>query len=268
MRRRRPLARRPVGAEAGGTVSGSPPIRRAAVALAAPTLAHQWVRQESAPHGAIVVADREIAARGRGGIEWLEDHAIACSLILRPRDLLPSAADVAWLLAGLAGAATIDRLAASGEKAHGEATLWWPDRIIDGPASPPEQTPTAIGLHADTVLEPGRVSYSVVTVRFGWPAALDNERRDDALSIAVDELAALAGGLDERGELVARYRRRCASLGRRVTVHRIPHGSARGIARDVTDDGALLLESSTGLQEVVTVAAIRTVEPVGDGPVR
>lgn len=244
-------------------MSGSPPVRRAAVALAAPTLAHQWVRQESAPHGAIVVADREISARGRGGVEWLEDHAIACSLVLRPRDLAPSAADVAWLLGGLGAAAVVDRLMA-GEARPGAASVWWPDRLLVAPTSP--RDPTAIGIHADSVLGPGRVSYSVVTVRFGWSAALDTERRNRTTGIAVAELAALAGALDDRGDLVERYRRRCATLGRRVTANRSPHGSVRGIAHDVTDDGALVLESSTGLQEVITVATIRDVAPVDDAP--
>lgn len=248
-------------------MNGTPPVRRVAVALAAPTLAHQWVRQEAGPHGAIVVADREISARGRGGTEWLEDHAIACSLIIRPRDLPPSAADVAWLLAGLAGASTLDQLVTGEELAPVDALLWWPDRVVVGPASESERAPTAIGLHADTVLGPGRVSYSVVTVRFGWAATLHDRRRDEVCTIAVDSLAALAGGLDDRRELVARYRSRCATLRRPVTVHRSPHGSARGIARDVTDDGALLLESSTGLQEVITVGTIRTVEPVNDAPI-
>lgn len=248
-------------------MSGTPPVRRVTVALAAPTLAHQWVRQESAPHGAIVVADREISARGRGGTEWLENHAIACSLILRPRDLPPTAADVSWLLAGLAGASTFERLAASEEAPNVEALLWWPDRVVAGPVSASGRAPTAIGLHADIVLGPGRVSYSIVTVRFGWAVTLDDGRRDEICTIAVDKLAALAGGLDDCGDLVKRYRTRCATLGRRVTVHRSPHGSARGIARDVTNDGALLLESSTGLQEVIKVATIRNVEPVDDGPI-
>ena len=70
------------------------------MALSVEALLHQWARQSAAPAGAAVVAETEIAARRRGGIEWRTDDAVAVGVLARPEALDPGSGDVAWLAGG------------------------------------------------------------------------------------------------------------------------------------------------------------------------
>ena len=241
----------------------TPPVRVAEVAVSAPALAHQWARQGSAPHGAAMAAHREIAGRGRGGVAWAEPSAVAVSIVVRPDWLASFEAEVGWLAAGLAAADAIEELGVGGRgRARVEPRLWWPDQICwpaDGERSDAMVT---VSLLAESILEPGRVAYAVLTVRFSSSRLGDRSEREQAAEVLVAALRRWGDRLDRPGEVASAYRSRCSTIGRVVAVGLSPHGSTRGTVADITGEGALVLRSSTGLTETFPVAATRTVEPL------
>lgn len=224
----------------------NPPTRRAAVALSVEALLQQWARQSAAPAGAAVVADTEIAARGRGGVEWRTSNAVAVSVLARPGDLDPGAADVSWAAASLAAAQALENCR------DGRRFCLWPD-LIEG--EPSDDLEAAVG--AACTLGPGTVEFAVLTVRAG-PVTVPEERSrmTDALLM---HLRSLAAGIDDPASILDEYRRRCATLGQAVEVALLPHGTMRGLAEDIDDAGRLVLESPTGLREQVAVGALNKV---------
>ncbi len=235
-----------------GSGSSVTSVRRLAeVALSAPALAHQWARQESAPHGAAVVAHREIAARGRGGLEWTHGDAVAVSVVARPASLAPSAVDICWLATGLSAADTV------GEMIEGRRPqVGWPDQV-----QVPDGVPggvDAVSVLAESILGPGQVAYAVLTVRLAAPFLADDGRRESVADAAVSSLQLWADRLDEPWAIAASYQDRCPTIGRAVAVERVTGGSLRGTAAAVTDQGALVVRSPTDLDQLVTVAETRT----------
>ena len=215
------------------------------MALSVEALLHQWARQSAAPAGAAVVADTEIAARCRGGIEWRTPDAVAVSVLARPEVLDPSSSDVGWAAAGLAAARALDACRA------GRRTCLWPDSIR-GPDDDPD-----VAINSACTLGPGRVELAALTVRVG-PVELPDERTHltDAL---LEHLREAASALDDPSSVLDAYRIRCSTLGRAVELRMLPHGSMRGLATDIDDAGRLVLTSPTGLRERIPVAELNNV---------
>lgn len=223
----------------------TPPTRTAPVALSVEALLHQWARQSSAPAGAAVVADTEIAARRRGGIEWRTPDAVAVSVLARPSNLDPTSADVGWAAASLAAAQALDSCL------EGERSCHWPDSI-SGPDDDPD-----VAVNAACTLGPGRVELAVLAVRAGpVTSPAERTRLVDALLTRLRESAA---ALDDPYPILDAYRSRCSTLDRAVELRMLPHGTMRGIAADIDDTGRLVLASPTGLQERISVASINEV---------
>lgn len=229
----------------------TPPTRTVAVALTVEALLHQWARQEAAPAGAAVVADTEIAARRRGGVEWRTPDAVAVSVLARPETLDPSAVDVGWASAGLAAARALDACR------DGRRSCLWPDLIACEPDDNLE-----VAINSVCTLGPGRVELAALTVRVG-PLAGSRERTrvTDGLLLHLRELAA---ELDDPASILDAYRGRCSTLGRPVELRMLPHGSMRGVAADIDDAGQLVLASPTGLRERIAVASVNAVRLLPD----
>ena len=216
------------------------------MALSVEALLHQWARQSAAPAGAAVVAETEIAARRRGGIEWRTDDAVAVGVLARPEALDPGSGDVAWLAGGLAAARALE------DCRTGRWSCLWPDLISSEPAEGLD-----VAINASCTLGPGRVEFVVVAVRVGPVASPDERIRiTDAL---LHHLRALASSLDEPDAILDAYRARCSTLGQAVELRLLPHGTMRGLAEDIDDAGRLVLASPTGLQERIAVAALKSV---------
>jgi len=85
--------------------------------------------EEGAPHGTLVVADRQDSGKGRRGRSWIVPAgiAIAMSIVLKPQELLPEHAPQITLVAALAVARAI------GEQTGLSVQIKWPnDIVIDG----------------------------------------------------------------------------------------------------------------------------------------
>jgi len=185
-----------------------------------------WAR-EGAPAGAVVVADYQAAARGRGGLPWpaRPGRDLCFSLLLRP-PLTPD--EEGWLYVG-AAVAVLDVLG-------GDASVEWPDRIHrDG------RHLADVAGHAG--LGAAGVDWAIVNLRL-----LDTPPpRGPLLARLVEAVERLqAPGEDA----LARYRERCSTLGRRVVAHVIPTWpdgvQIAGTAATVLPDGALSIEQAPG----------------------
>ena len=85
--------------------------------------------EEGAPHGTLVVADRQDSGKGRRGRSWVMPAgiAIAMSIVLKPEELLPGNAPMLTLVSALAVAGAIR------EQTGLKAAIKWPnDIVIDG----------------------------------------------------------------------------------------------------------------------------------------
>lgn len=223
-------------------------IRRVPVAVSVDAMMHQWARQESAPAGSALVAEAEISARLRGGALWRTSGALAAAVLARPAELEPSGMDLAWLAASLGAARALDTAAG------GEHRCEWPDAVLAGSGA-------EVAVSAICTLGPGRVDYAILIVRLGPADAFVPPVNEGVL---VGELRVAARLLDEPGELVDVYRRRCATVGCTAAVALLPHGAVRGRVRGISADGRLEVESPTGLVERIAVSSFSSLRRLED----
>jgi BirA family biotin operon repressor/biotin-[acetyl-CoA-carboxylase] ligase len=219
------------------------------------------------PEGATVVAEEQTEGRGRLGRAWVAPpgSSLLVSVVLRP----PIATDAVWLTvaaAGVALAGAVDEVAPGAAPAG----LKWPNDLeLHGRK--------AAGLLAEAQLEGDRLAAVLlgmgVNVTQGAadlpPAVAD---RATSVSLAagapVDRgalLAAWAGRFlagyqslcaGRAGEVLAAYRRRLVTVGRRVRADRVGAGPVVGTAVDLTPTGALVVQTATGARVEVTAGDV------------
>jgi BirA family biotin operon repressor/biotin-[acetyl-CoA-carboxylase] ligase len=246
--------------------------------------------RDGAPEGVVVVADHQSAGRGRRSRSWVApaSGSLLLSVLLRP----PAA------VAGAVTMATAVALAEAVERVAGVAPgLKWPnDLVLPGP----EADSKLAGILAEvdwpagsTVSggwrQPAAHERAVVVVGVGlnvsWPEpAAGDAGAEELVAVAdsavalnwvgadvdrVDLLVAFLRRLDERyGELVgtgsaaiiAEWRRRSATLGRRVRVD-LGGDDVDGMAIDVTADGHLVVETLDGDRRTIAVGDVVHLRP-------
>jgi BirA family transcriptional regulator, biotin operon repressor / biotin---[acetyl-CoA-carboxylase] ligase len=194
---------------------------------------------------AVVVADHQASGQGTRGRSWdaPAGTSLLASWLFRPA---PAEPGLFALLAGVAVARALARLGMA------EASLKWPNDVEAG-----HKKVAGALAHATTDGEGGSL---VLGIGVNVHQRLDDfspELRATATSLAlaghtVDRLSlfvALTGELDrvamaaERQGALAEWRRRSTLLGREVEVTREGRPVVRGVARDIAEDGALLVGS-------------------------
>ena len=189
---------------------------------------------EGGRDGRVVIADHQTAGRGRQGRSWLDVPGAMLMFSVLLRDIPPDRASLTSLQAGVAVARAI------GE----DARLKWPNDVriggrklcgILGELAPPgDYVVVGIGVnvgHAKGDLPDDLDATSLAIERAVTP------RRDDVCIGVLTELDALLG----RDDWMRDYRDRCETLGSRVRVE-LSDGSLEGIATEVRDDGALVVD--------------------------
>jgi BirA family biotin operon repressor/biotin-[acetyl-CoA-carboxylase] ligase len=173
--------------------------------------------------GLVIGADHQTAGRGRRGRTWESPAgaSLLVSVVLRPVPPLVT------LAAGLAASDACRAVAGV------PAMLKWPNDVlledgakVGGILSELVAGAAVVGLGLNLAWAPEGAG------RLG--AAVD---RDALLAAWLDALHAV----DTPGDVLARYRERCATLGRRVRVE-LPGGSVEGLAEDVDDEGRLVVD--------------------------
>ncbi|MPY80600.1 MAG: hypothetical protein GEV04_19555 [Actinophytocola sp.] len=194
--------------------------------------------REGAPHGSVVTAGYQVSPRGRGGLPWTvsPEHDVCFSLVLRPE--LPAARE-GWIYA-VAVSALADIVA--------DPAITWPDevRTARGRAG-------AVGAWVE--LGPSGVEWLVLTVLLS-----DVKGAEGAAGARASALSRAVRAIEHRlaadpAEVLADYRSRCDTLGRRVCARLIPLGPAgprvEGTAADVLADGALAIRTDRGTRIAV-----------------
>ena len=200
----------------------------------------------------VVVADEQTAGRGRQGRTWSAPPgtSLLASWVFRP---LPSDPALFALLAGVAVARALEALGVPG------ARLKWPNDVqLAGKK--------LAGTLGDAVTAPdGGALVLGIGVNAGQSAADLGELAAMATSCRIEghevdrlallaritaQLDLLAASPDERRTALDEWRSRSSVLGREVEV-RGAAGSVRGLAREVAEDGALVLETASGDRRIL-----------------
>lgn len=200
----------------------------------------------------VVLADEQTAGRGRHGRAWTAPAgtALLASWVLRP---LPADPALFALLAGVAVARALAALGVDG------ARLKWPNDVqLAGKK--------VAGTLADAITATdGGALVLGIGVNVTQRAEDLGDLAATATSLAIEghdidrlallarittQLDALATSPDERRRALEEWRARSSVLGREVEVWS-PQGAVRGLAREIADDGALVLETPSGDQRIL-----------------
>lgn len=215
--------------------------------------------------GRVVVAEEQTAGRGRRGRGWLSPPGLNLLVSVAVRPQL-AAAD-AWQL-GLATALA----AADACGAIAPVRLKWPNDLVDVDA-----THKVGGLLIETMTDGVRLDGAIIGIGINanWRHAdMPADLRETAISLAdlggapVDRVA-LLGRLFEalESELAAieagtapldRYRARCSTLGREVSVATADR-TITGRAVDLDPCGALVVEAADGRHVITSGEVVRVV---------
>jgi BirA family biotin operon repressor/biotin-[acetyl-CoA-carboxylase] ligase len=200
------------------------------------------------PEGLVVVAEHQMAGRGRSGRTWTSPPraGLTFSVLLRP----PPATRAAWgwlpLLAGVAVVTPLARLSGL------DLGLKWPndvlvgDRKLAGLLAEVSGDAVVLGVGLNVSLREDELPDPAATsLRLAGSEVSD---REPVLRAVLRELAvryrawvAAAGGSDDGGALQRAYRDACVTLGRTVTVRLPGERSVTGDALDVDASGRLLV---------------------------
>jgi BirA family biotin operon repressor/biotin-[acetyl-CoA-carboxylase] ligase len=217
-----------------------------------------------------VVADEQTGGRGRLDREWVAPSGgVWLSVLTRPA--LPTARAPLFTLA--AAVATTDAARQAGVDAH----IKWPNDVLVG-GTPTDDGPDGAG-DGDAAGRGGRKLAGILTEmegeadRVGWlvvgvgvnanldpdglPAgatSLAAERGDPVdrrrfAATLLERLADLTRPAVDRDEVLAAWRERASTLGRRVRVE-AADGAVEGTAVDVAGAGALVVETDDGRRRV------------------
>ena len=206
--------------------------------------------REGAPEGTVVTADHQTGGRGRRGHSWWDTpgQSLLMSVLLRPPVTAAETPSLS-LVAGLAVADALETVAGVASR------ITWPnDVLVQGRkicGVLPEAASGADGRVAYVLLGiginlgehefPEDLSEQAISLRQATGVMPDHARVLEAVLDALDRRYAewLAGGF---GAVREAWRRRACTLGERV---RTADGRD-GIAMDVDDTGALLVDAGEG----------------------
>ena len=215
--------------------------------------------RKGAREGTVVVAEAQSGGRGRLGRKWSSPGGVGIwtSIILRPA-IPPRDAPKLTLLAAVTVATTLR------EEYEIAAEIKWPNDVVVAGRK-------ICGALTELVAEQDAVRYVITSfglnvnqTRSKFPA----EVRDIATSIRIEsgrkldrpevfrrvlrefDRQYLDFSESDGGEILDRWRRLSGTLGKRVTVQ-LRDGKIEGIAKDVENDGSLIIDVGGGsLQSV------------------
>lgn len=203
--------------------------------------------RDGAGEGTILIAEQQVAGKGRLGRMWSAPprSGLAVSLLLRPA--VPASARV-WLplLTGVAVVTALRRVA------EADARLKWPNDVLIGERKLAGILAEAVG---DAVIVGVGLNVSLTVAELPVPTATSlaiedlPADRDPLLRAILREQAVRYRGWTASGgdpePIRAEYRTMCATLGRVVRVE-LPSGAeVTGTAEDIDHWGRLMVRSGT-----------------------
>lgn len=218
---------------------------------------------EGAPEGWLVVAGTQTAGRGRRGHTWAspEGAGLYASLILRPRTTrhVGETAAPASLLTLAAGVAVADGI----ETATGlSPTLKWPNDVFcgrkvagvlaeaHGIGAGTQAVVLGLGINIrDGALPPGLRDIATSLEAAAGRTIDPGQILSEVLSALAEQYAAISDG--RAAGMLAAWRRRAAPCFGRAVEWDEAGERRHGEASDVSEDGALLVRTSSGTARVV-----------------
>ena len=227
------------------------------------------------PEGLVVVAEQQVAGRGRRDRVWVSPAraGLTLSVLLRPGPGVPSRA-WGWLplLAGVALREAVHRITEL------DATLKWPNDLLVNDEQSQLRSKCAgilaevagdavvvgIGLNVTTrVAElPAVTGIPATSLQIAGAKSTDREPLLKALLRSLAQWYAPwreAGGDAEMCGLLGAYRRGCSTIGRDVRVELPAGDDVAGRAVDVDADGQLVIRSADGADNRVSAGDVRHV---------
>jgi BirA family transcriptional regulator, biotin operon repressor / biotin---[acetyl-CoA-carboxylase] ligase len=192
---------------------------------------------EGAPEWTLVAAGHQTAGRGRRGRSWVdrEGGALMCSVVLRP-SWSPDRVGLVSLAAG-AGMAE-----AASEVSGNDVRCKWPNDLMLGESK-------VGGILGEAEIAEERVRHLVVGIGVNLSApedvpgagAIGNVDDEALLTVFLRRFHVMVQASPE--EILRRWRAVSDTLGRRVEATTVGGDTARGLAADLDDTGALLIET-------------------------
>jgi BirA family biotin operon repressor/biotin-[acetyl-CoA-carboxylase] ligase len=236
--------------------------------------------REGAPEGIVLVADHQTAGRGRAGRAWVApaEASLLMSVLLRPpADVM----ELSTMAVAVAAAEAVEAVAGFAPRLKWPNDLVWPgdgsagDRKLAGILA---EADWPAGSTADSGYRPPSAHERVaVVVGIGinvcWPddrpadladlAVACNDitdrpvEREDLLVAVLERLASWYPRLAarDRDPLLAAWRARSATLGRRVRVD-LGRDDLEGTAVDITPEGHLVIDTLDGDRRTLAVGDV------------
>lgn len=211
----------------------------------------------TAEEGTVVIAEMQESGRGRKGDRWVSPKGgIWLSVILKP-GILPAHAPRLTLMAGVAVASTIRQFGA-------EASIKWPNDVVIGDRK-------VCGILTEMDAEADHIGFVVIGI--GINANVSVEELPEELRDGSTSLSSIKGENINRAAFVQALLRSLETeylrfkvdgfpkimedwislsntIGRQVEVI-TPHKLIAGKATGITADGALIVKTAEGMQEVM-----------------
>ena len=211
-------------AEALQPLLGERALQSSSVVLSTASSAAQWAGA-GAPHGAVVVADHQIAPRGRAGRPWkvAPGLGLGFALVIRPQ-----------LEAVREGYLYTVVMAALADVCGPGVRIEWPDEVHRG---------GTMVAAAGVEIRLGARGVKWAVVNFLLPGA--TPPRGELLHAVVAAVDARISA--QSSAVVGDYDKICSTIGRQVRV-RLLGGTSRleGTALGTIDDGSIVLETEAG----------------------
>jgi BirA family biotin operon repressor/biotin-[acetyl-CoA-carboxylase] ligase len=239
--------------------------------------------RSGAAEGTVLVAEQQVAGRGRLGRVWQSPPraGIAVSVLLRPGQpalgwpVAPTHR-YGWLplLVGVAAVGAVRRVTGL------EATLKWPNDLmigdgkcggilVEGVPVGAEPPAIVIGMGLNATLTADELPLPTATsLALAGAATVD---RDPLLRAVLRELSAwyarlrAAGGDPERCGLRPAYEEHCATIGSTVRVSLPGDRSLDGRATGIDADGRLVVADADGIATAMAAGDVVHVRPDGAG---
>jgi BirA family biotin operon repressor/biotin-[acetyl-CoA-carboxylase] ligase len=235
------------------------------------------------PEGIVVVADHQTGGRGRQGRVWTAppEASLLVTVLLRPPSRVVGLASMA---AGVAMAEAVEQVSGRSPGLKWPNDLVIADRKLAGILAEADWPPgtTASGGWREPAPHERLAVVVGVGVNVNWPDELPDDLAEiatalnhlvghdvDRVDLLVAFLERLEAGYDQlvhdesdppAAALLDRWRRRSATLGRRVRVDLGPH-DVEGTAVDVTGEGHLVVETPEGDRRVFAAGDVVHLRP-------
>lgn len=209
--------------------------------------------KEGAPHGTLVIADSQMAGKGRMGRKWISPpgSGIWMSLLLRP-EISPQSASMLTLVAALAVVEGI-----RGETGLNPQIKWPNDVVLGGrklcgiltemstEAGAIRYVVPGIGVNVNMTEFPPEVSETATSLRLELGREIEREPLIARMMEAFEGYYEKFLKTQDLAGLTEEYNRRSVNLGRQVKVLD-PAGNFQGEAMGIDSQGSLLVKMADG----------------------